>query len=331
MTKHLTFSLNRRSFLNSGSAFLLSLALPARVPAKSRPPYNHAAGIQLYTMQSSLVKNFAGTLDMLGRIGYREVEPVGLLGHDPKAYRSALDAAGLSAPSVHVVSKAAQELFVGMASGAIPPGEAWPKINAAMNLADIESIMEYMFEQSDVLGNEYLVLASADSSLFESQDGIAKVVAAYTRAGDLCHGKGLKFAFHPHLAEFKQLDGTTAVDRILAQTDPEKVLVELDFFWAAMANVDIPRLLERHRGRIHLGHVKDMAKSVVVPAGGFADLDAIPASAFEDIGYGQLNYRKWIPLARKAGMRHFFVERDQAPDPLGSARRSYPNLRQSLA
>jgi sugar phosphate isomerase/epimerase len=281
-------------------------------------------------MQSALVEDFAGTLAALGRIGYREVEPVGLLGHDPQGFRRTLDSAGLSAPSVHVVSKAAEELFLGMATGALPPGEAWSKIDAAMDLAGIESIMEYMLSLSEILGNKYLVLAAVDGSLFESLAGIDKVVAAYTRAGEMCHRKGLRFAFHPHLAEFKPLDGTTGVERILARTDPDKVLVELDFFWAAMANVDIPRLLASHPGRFRLGHVKDMAKDIVVPPAGFPDLDAIPNGAFEDIGYGQLNYRKWIPLARKAGVRHFFVERDQAPDPLGSARRSYPNLHRLL-
>jgi sugar phosphate isomerase/epimerase len=229
------------------------------------------------------------------------------------------------------VSKDAQELFLEMASGKIPSSEAWPKINAAMDLAGIQPIMEEMFVQTAVLGNEYLVLATVDSALFESRAGVDRVVAAYSKAGDMCHQRGLKFAFHPHLAEFNRIDGASAIGRILDATDPDKVFVELDFFWAAMANVDVPRLLERYSGRIHLGHVKDMAKGVVVPASGYRHLNAIPGDPFEDIGYGQLDYRRWIPLARKAGMRHFFVERDQAPHPLESARRSYPSIRALLS
>jgi len=321
------WAMNRRRFLQCSGAVVMSSALAGRVPAGAAHPNGHAIGIQLYTMLAPLVHDFKGTLTALGRIGYRKAEVVGLLGHDAGTFRRVLDAAGLSVPSAHILSNAAQELFLGMASGKISSSEAWPKIDAAMDLARIEPIMEEMFTQTDVLGNEYLVLAAVDSALFESRAGIDRVVAAFTKAGDMCHRRGLKFAFHPHLAEFNRVDGATAVDRILDATDPQRVLVELDFFWAAMANVDVPHLLERHSGRFHLGHVKDMAKGVVVPAEGFKDLNAIPSDAFEDIGHGQLDYRAWIPLARKAGMKHFFVERDEAPDPVENARRSYASLR----
>jgi len=76
-----------------------------------------------------------------------------------------------------------------------------------------------------------------------------------------------------------------------------------------MANVDVPRLLERYSGRIHLGHVKDIAKGVVVPASGYRHLNAIPGDRSRTSATVSWIYRRWIPLARKAGMRHFFVER----------------------
>ena len=80
-----------------------------------------------------------------------------------------------------------------------------------------------------------------------------------------------------------------------------------------------------------LGHVKDLGRSVVVPLGGFRELNALPANAYEDVGYGQLDYRKWIPLARQAGMKHFFVERDVAPNPLENARRSLRTMKNLLS
>jgi len=196
-----------------------------------------------------------------------------------------------------------------------------------MDLAHIEQIMEDLFAQSDVLGNEYLALAAIDSALFDSRAGIDRVIVAFRKAGDLCQKKGLKFAWHPHLAEFKVVDGKRALDWVLEATDPQKVLVELDFFWASMANVDVPGLLAQYPGRFHLGHVKDMARNVVVPEGGFKDSRSVSNDSFEDVGYGKLDYRRWIPLARRAGMRHFFVERDSAPQPLENVKRSFESLR----
>jgi sugar phosphate isomerase/epimerase len=326
-----TSSLNRRHFLQSGGAVALASVLADGSPAAELPAHAPAVGIQLYTMQTQLVRDFRGTLAALGRMGYQQVETVGLLGHRAREFRQTLDAAGLSAPSAHIESKRAQEYFVAMATGSMSVDAAWAKINEAMSLDHIEPILADMFAESDVLGNEYLVLAALDSRLFESSAGIDQVIAAFTKAGDLCHQKGLKFAFHPHLEEFKRLDGVSGVERVLDATDPSKVLVELDFFWAALANVDVPRLLARYSGRFHLGHIKDLAKGVVVPPAGFKDLNAVPASAFEDVGYGQLDYRTWIPLARNAGMRYFFVERDSAPNPLENARRSLPNVKSLLS
>jgi hypothetical protein len=74
-----------------------------------------------------------------------------------------------------------------------------------------------------------------------------------------------------------------------------------------------------------------VAQGVVIPAQGFKDFPEVKNEYFEDVGYGWLDYRTWIPLARKTGMRYFFVERDYSPDPLVSAGRSYESLRQLFA
>jgi sugar phosphate isomerase/epimerase len=323
--------MNRPHSLDLAGIGAVSSAAAAPSSVKPLSAGEHSVGIQLYTMQTSLVHDFEGTLTALARTGYRAVEPVALLGHDARNFRAALDKAGLTAPSIHVVSAAAQRSFLDMASGRLATNEAWERIHASMDIGHIEPMMEETLAQSEVLGNEYLVMGVADSGLFECPAGVEKVIAAYSKAGDLCHRRGLKFAFHPHLAEFNRVAGLSAIDQILGMTDPHRVFVELDFFWAAMAGVDVPRLLRRYNGRFPLGHIKDMSRDVIVPAGGFKGLSNVTPGSFEDVGYGQLDYGCWIPLARRAGMRHFFLERDEAPDPLGSAKRSFPKLKELLS
>jgi sugar phosphate isomerase/epimerase len=320
-------NLNRRHFLQAAAATAATTSITVSVRAAD---VTRAVGIQLYTMQAPLVQDFAGTLQALGRIGYQEVETVGLLGHDARQFRRALDSAGLVVPSAHVLSLKAQQFFIAMATGKLSSNEAWAKINAEMDISRITSILDDMFVQSEVLGNKYLVLAALDATLLTTREGIDKVIEAFTKAGDLCHARGQKFAFHPHLAEFARVDGVSAADRILKATHPDRVFVELDFFWAAAAGVDIPAWLADHSGRVHLGHVKDMAKGLSVPVGGYKELDDLKGDPFEDVGYGQFDYHAWIPLARKAGMRHFFVERDNAPEPLVNAARSFPNVQALL-
>ncbi|MDB6082698.1 MAG: hypothetical protein JWN43_579 [Gammaproteobacteria bacterium] len=320
-------SMNRRAVLKGTAALAASWAgVSGR--AAARPA---ALGIQLYTLREPLAHDFKGTLAALRKIGYRQVETAGLLNQDVGSFRAALDAAGLSAPSAHIFPNVAQTLLFKMASGQMPVEQAWGQIDASMGLDRIEGMLADMFEQSQVMGYQYLVLASMDPKLLESMAGIKQVCAAFGRAGDLCHQRGLKFAWHPHLKDWGMVEGKRAAEHILDATDPNRVFVELDFFWAAMVNVDVPQFLRRYSGRVHLGHIKDVAKGVVIPAQGFKDFPEVKNEYFEDVGYGRLDYRAWIPLARKAGMRYFFVERDYSPDPLESAGRSYESLRKIIA
>jgi sugar phosphate isomerase/epimerase len=320
-------SMNRRTVLKGTAALALSCVGVSGRAASSPPPL----GIQLYTMRVPLAQDLEGTLATLRKMGYAQVETLGLLNHDATSFRAALDAAGLSAPSAHIIPKLAQPLLFKMASGQMSDDQAWDAIDASMGLDRMEGMLADMFEQSQVMGYQYLVYASIDSKLLESMEGVKHICAVFRRAGDLCHRHGLHFGWHPHVKEWGMVEGKRAVEHILDGTDPNQLSLELDFFWAAMAKVDIPQFLRRYGGRIHLGHVKDIAKGVGVPALGFKDTSEIKNEYFEDVGFGQLDYRVWIPLARKAGMRYFFVERDYSPDPLESAGRSYGSLRRIMA
>lgn len=316
----------RRSVLKGTAALAAACAGMASGAAADAP----ALGIQLYTLREPLAKDFKGTLAAIRQMGYREVETAGLLNQDARSFRAALDAAGLRAPSGHIFPNSAQPLLFKMASGQLSPDEAWAQIDGSMGIDRLEDELTDMIEQAQLIGYRYLVLASMDPKLFESMAGIKRVCDAFRRAGELCHRHGLKFAWHPHLQDWGVVDGKRAAEHVLDATDPNRVFVELDFFWAAMVNVDVPQFLRRHRGRVHLGHIKDFAKKAVIPAEGFKDFPEIKEEYFEDVGYGQLDFKTWIPLARSLGMRHFFVERDYSPDALKSAGRSYESLRKLI-
>jgi sugar phosphate isomerase/epimerase len=320
-------SMNRRAVLQGTAALAIAWAAGTGRAAPTPP----ALGIQLYTLRERLAQDFKGTLAALRKIGYRQVETAGLLNQEPASFRAALDAAGLSAPSGHILPTAAQTLMFKMASGQLSPDQAWAQIDALLDLDRLEATLADMFQQSQAMGYQYLVLASMDPKLLESMAGIEHVCAAFRRAGELCHQHGLKFAWHPHLKDWGMVDGKRAAEHILDATDPNRVFIELDFFWASMVNVDVPQFLRRYTGRVHLGHIKDVAKGVVIPPQGFKDFSEVKDDYFEDVGFGRLDYRAWIPLARQAGMRYFFVERDYSPNPLESAGRSYESLRKIIA
>ena len=46
-----------------------------------------------------------------------------------------------------------------------------------------------------------------------------------------------------------------------------------------------------------------------------------------DVGQGDIDFRALYARAAQAGVRHLFVERDDAPDPAANIRASYAGLR----
>jgi hypothetical protein len=91
------------------------------------------------------------------------------------------------------------------------------------------------------------------------------------------------------------------VEKVLAATDPQKVFVDLDFFWATIARVDITSFLRHHAHCIRLGHIQDVVRGVVIPPKGFVDITTIPTSDSEDVGYGTIDYATLIPAGTQNG------------------------------
>jgi len=123
---------------------------------------------------------------------------------------------------------------------------------------------------------------------------------------------GLGFAYHNHDFEFtSQSKGVRLYDRLVAETDPVLVKFELDLYWAAHAGVDLPALVKRLGRRLYSFHVKDMR----------------PDRKMTAVGTGTLDFASLFRLPAAVGVRHFFVENDEAPAPyFPDITTSYRNL-----
>lgn len=123
---------------------------------------------------------------------------------------------------------------------------------------------------------------------------------------------GLGFAYHNHDFEFTgRSKGVRLYDRLIAETDPALVKFELDLYWAAHAGADLPGLVKKLGGRLYSFHVKDMRADRSMAA----------------VGTGTINFAALFRLPSAAGVRHFFVENDQAPAPyFPDITTSYRNL-----
>jgi sugar phosphate isomerase/epimerase len=160
-------------------------------------------------------------------------------------------------------------------------------------------------------GHSYVLLAwlppEDRSSLAQYRD----LAALCNEVGKTCTSAGLQFAYHNHDFEFRTIDGQVPFDVLLNETDPDHVEFEIDLYWITKGGRDPLDYFQAHPGRFTLCHVKDMAEG----------------GAMADVGSGQIDFAAIFARSEQAGLRYFFVEHDEPPDPLASIDSSFNYLK----
>ena len=135
-------------------------------------------------------------------------------------------------------------------------------------------------------------------------------IARLNRIAELAAAQDMRLAYHAHDFEFASIDGVRPIDLLMTELDP-RIGFEMDTFWVAKAGVDPLKFLRNHADRITHLHLKDLA----------AD------GSMADVGNGTLDLAAIVSQAERQGVRHFLVERDDAPDPWASLTASLDSLR----
>lgn len=168
------------------------------------------------------------------------------------------------------------------------------------------------FELAKTIGHEWVIVAWLPPSERGKAADWRRLADEFNALGEAARRVGLRFGYHNHDFEFSPVEGRVPFDLLLEHTDPALVGFELDLYWITRAGRDPARYLRSGPGRYAMVHVKDM--------------DASSAREMTDPGSGTIDFRALLPLARLAGVRHWFVEHDSTPDPLRTARVGYSFL-----
>ncbi|WP_420144728.1 sugar phosphate isomerase/epimerase family protein [Sphingobium sp.] len=275
--------MNRRHMLlgAGGLAALAGQPLLARTAAGRRLGN---IGLQLYTVRELFAADPVATLEKVAKIGYREVEygGGGYDAMDHKMLRATMDRLGLKAPSIHVSYDALMDNFDA-------------SLTMAKTLGADTIILPYMVDKHRT--------AQAWSATLPNMNRIGKQLK----------DAGLGFAYHNHDFEFTvKPDGVSLFDRLVKETDPALVKIELDLYWAIHAGEDPKALIGRLPGRIYAYHVKDMR----------------PDKSMTSVGLGTVDFASIFKLNGTSGVKHFYVENDQSPAPyLPDITKSFQTLR----
>ena len=254
--------------MSGGAALAGTLAMG---PLAARSTMVQPIGIQLYTLRELFAADPVGTLEKVAAIGYREVE-FGGGGYeelDHSALRSAMDRLGLRCPSLHIPYQMLASDF----------GRA---VRIARTLGADTVVLPWMAPEmrSSAIWSDAL----ANFGMWARQLKEA----------------GLGFAYHNHDFEFTTKDaGISMFDRLVADTDPALVKIELDLFWTVAAGEDPKAVIRRLPGRVYAYHVKDRTTD----------------GKMTSVGAGTIDFADIFTLNRLAGVRHFYVENDQSPAP----------------
>ena len=176
-----------------------------------------------------------------------------------------------------------------------------------------EDAWQTSLETAKAIGHEYIVVPWIPEERRKTLDDWKSVADVFNRAARQAHDAGLQFAYHNHDFEFPKVDGQVPYDVLLQNTDPKLVQLEIDLYWMTKGGQDPLAYFARWPGRIPLVHVKDSAGA--------------PEHKMVDVGQGTIDWKRIFAKSDQAGIKHYFVEHDQPPQPFDDIAASYKYLK----
>ena len=284
MTKKITMTTSRRTFLKQGALALAATSLLNKslfAVAKER----ELLGLQLYCVRDEMQTDPMGTLQALAKIGFKYVEHANYVdrkfyGWPAKEFKKILDDLGMEMPSGHTV---------------MGP-KHWDD-----SKKDFADAWKYTVEDAAIMGQKFVISPWLDESLRKTYDDTLRYMEVFNKSGELCKKSGMKFGYHNHDFEFSQkLNGMALYDIILKNTDPGLVMQQLDIGNLYNGGAKAIDIVTKYPGRFESMHVKD---EIAVTENHEKYESTI-------LGAGIVNVKDVIDHGRKNGTIHFIIEQE---------------------
>lgn len=284
--------MNRRFFLQT-TAGLSALTL-AGLTSEAKPKAK-SVGLQLYTLRDDIkTQGIEKILAEVAKLGYKEVENFGY--GQGKFFGKT--------PTEY--SKILKDNGLSAISGHY--------MTARIGAGDgLSKNWEKVVEDGAAIGQKYAVIAYLLDSERKADD-YKQLFDLLNKGTEVAKKAGLTLGYHNHDFEFTQkIDGEKPYDLILKNTS---VIMEPDLFWMVKADEKPADYFTKYPGRFPLWHVKDMANT--------------PQKEFAEVGTGTIDFGDLFTHAKKAGLKHYFVEQDVCKrPPLESIKISIDNIQKA--
>jgi sugar phosphate isomerase/epimerase len=256
---------------SSFTAVLLAVFIACGITTIAAPKKGKEVGLQLYSLRDVINKDVKGTIEKVGAMGYKIVEAAAyndgkFYGMEPAAFKALCDANGLNFFSSHC-------------GQAVPDQAGWDACMAWWDKA---------IAAHKAAGVKYIVQPFMDKVGYESLAGTKRYCDYFNAVGEKCNAAGIRFGYHNHSGEFKTVEGQVIYDFMLKNTDPKKVMFEMDLYWITEGGKNPVDYFKAYPGRFELWHVKDLRE--------LGGSDA------------KMDFKPIFDNAKTAGMKGYIVE-----------------------
>jgi len=277
-------TVSRRKFIRNSSLAVSGAFLTGN---RLFTPYSsELVGLQLYSVRDVIFKDPAGILKQLSGMGYKYVEHANytdrkFYGYSSKDFKKLLDDLGLKMPSGHTVLNE----------------QHWDE-----SKKDFTDLWKYTVEDAAIAGQSYVISPSMAGRYRKSYDAFMQLMEIFNKSGELCKKSGMKFGYHNHDFEFSEkLNNETLYELILAKTDPDLVIQQLDTGNLCNGGAKAIDIVVRHPGRFQSLHVKD---EIPVKGNGERYESCV-------LGKGIADVKKVLDLVRKNTKHvHYIIEQE---------------------
>ena len=275
---------SRRSFIRNSALAAAGVSLfQQNIFAAAKK--GELTGIQLYSVRADMKADPLGTLKQLSDMGYRHVEHANyanrkFYGWTVSEFKKILNGFGMSMPSGHTVLDA----------------KHWDATKK-----DFTNEWKYTVEDAAAMGQSFVISPWLEESKRKSMNDLKAFMDIFNRSGELCKKFGMKFGYHNHDFEFSEkVEGKVLFDIILAETDPNLVMQQLDIGNMLNGGGKALEVMQQYPGRFESMHVKDEIKATE------------GHEPFEStiLGKGVVPVKTIIDLGRASGTKHFIIEQE---------------------
>ena len=188
---------------------------------------------------------------------------------------------------------------------------------------NLEGDLTPLIKKAKALGVTEVGIGTLPQELQATPEGFKKYAAQLNEIGKrLFEEGGLAINYHNHALEFASFGGTTGMDILFDETNPQYVHFTLDTHWITCGGQSPSKWIRRAAGRMPHVHFKDYA---INPAA--VDVIEGLSKRFAEVGQGNIDWEDVVQACRDIDIEYYIVEQDFCPgSPFDSLKISFDKL-----